>query len=417
MTILHFETLSFALKGEYLKVTLLKLFSTTIPLLEIEEQLGPINIPDPNSIEFKEQKLAYKDKDKEKNKERTELKFSYLLDKYMDNLKTNLTGNKATYIHRNSDIPLIGNVAFGIVYRNSSIIEIKTNNACNLDCVYCSIGEGLSSKKNDFVIEKEYMVEELQKLIDFVDEPVEIHIGVQGEPFLYADMENLIEDIQKMELVQTISIDTNGTLLSKEKIDCLAKNTKLQFNLSLDAIDEDKAKKIAGTKNYNIKHVLEIIAYASEKMQKRPIVAPVFTLRFNEEELEKIIQFVKTIPNQPLLGIQNFLRYKTGRNPAPEMSWDDFYTLLEKLEKKYEIKLVVNKEDFKVRKTKELPKPFQEGDVITATIKAVDRFPKSIIAVAANRNISVPDCEFKKDKKIKIKICRDKHNIFIGKLI
>src|SRR3989344_4866783 len=400
MAILHFETLSFALEGEYLKVTLLKLFSTKIPLSEIEKQLGIINIPDPHTIEFKDQKSAHE-------KEKTELKFSYLLDKYMDQLKTNLTGNKATYIHRNSGIPLIGNVAFGIVYRNSSIIEIKTNNACNLDCVYCSIGEGLSSKKNDFVIEKEYMVEELQKLIDFVNEPVEIHIGVQGEPFLYADMENLIEDIQKMDLVQTISIDTNGTLLSKEKIDRLAKSTKLQFNLSLDAIDEDKAKKIAGTQKYNLNHVLEIIAYASEKMQKRPIVAPVFTLGFNEEELEKIIQFVKSLPKQPILGIQNFLRYKTGRNPAPEMSWDHFYALLEKLEKKYEIKLVVNKEDFKVRKTKELPKPFLEGDVITATIKAVDRFPKSVIAVAADRNISVPDCEFKKDKKIKIKICRD----------
>src|SRR3989344_5439229 len=280
MTILHFETLSFALKGEYLKVTLLKLFSTTIPLLEIEEQLGPINIPDPNSIEFKEQKLAYKDKDKEKNKERTELKFSYLLDKYMDNLKTNLTGNKATYIHRNSDIPLIGNVAFGIVYRNSSIIEIKTNNACNLDCVYCSIGEGLSSKKNDFVIEKEYMVEELQKIISFVGEPVEVHIGVQGEPFLYADMENLMADLQQMEKVHTISIDTNGTMLGKEKIDRLSKYSKLQLNLSLDAIDPEKAKELAGVKNYNVQHIKEIIAYAAEKM--KVIVAPVLTQGWNE---------------------------------------------------------------------------------------------------------------------------------------
>ncbi|MEK6905300.1 MAG: radical SAM protein, partial [Nanoarchaeota archaeon] len=200
-------------------------------------------------------------------------RFSFLLAKYFDQLKHKLTGNPVTYIHKYSGIPLIGNVAFGIVYRNSSIIEIKPVTSCNLDCIYCSISEGLSSKKHDFVVEKDYLVEELQKLIDFVAEPVEVHVGVQGEPFLYADLENLFSDLQQMKYVHTISIDTNGTLLNKEMIDRLAKYDKLQLNLSLDAIDEEKAKQIAGTKSYNVKHVKEIIAYASKKL--KVIVAPV----------------------------------------------------------------------------------------------------------------------------------------------
>ncbi len=405
MTQLSFETLSFTKLADALQVTLLKLFSTQIPLTEVEA-IAEFTIPNPNTIEF--QNLS---------QEIAQRKFGNLLSKHFDHLKTNLTGNKATYIHRNSGIPLIGNVAFGIVYRNSSIIEIKTNNACNLDCVYCSISEGISSRKNDFVIEKEYIVAELQKLIDFVDESVEVHIGVQGEPFLYADMGNLIADIQVIPLVHTISIDTNGTLLTKEKIDRLSKNTKLQLNLSLDAIDEETAKKVAGVKNYNIKHVKDIIAYASEKMERKPIVAPVLTRGFNESEMEKIIQWVKTLKRQPIVGIQNFLYYKTGRNPAQEIPWEKFYALLEELEKKYDIQLKLSKEDFHVRKTKELPKPFLEGDVITAIIKSVDRFPKSALAVAGDRTISIPGCEFKKDKKIRIKILRDKHNIFVGKLI
>ena len=405
MSQLTFETLSFTKLADALQVTLLKLFSTKIPLEDVNA-IAQFTLPNPNTIEFHRI-----------NQEIAERKFSNLLTKHFDHLKTNLTGNKATYIHRNSGIPLIGNVAFGIVYRNSSIIEIKTNNACNLDCVYCSISEGISSKKNDFVIEKEYMVEELQKLIDFVNEPIEVHIGVQGEPFLYADMENLIADIQQMPLVHTISIDTNGTLLTKEKIDRLVQNTKLQLNLSLDAIDEETAKIVAGVKNYNIKHVKDIIAYACEKMERSPIVAPVLTQGFNEEEMEKIIQWVKTLKRQPIVGIQNFLRYKTGRNPGSEIPWDKFYTLLEQLEKKYDIKLKLSKDDFNVRKTRELPKPFAEGDVINAIVKSVDRFSNSVLAVAGDRNISVPGCEFKMDKKIKIKIMRDKHNIFVGKLL
>ena len=207
MTTLDYKTLSFQKREDHIVVTLLQQFTTKIPLDELT-QIAEFSLPTFNSIEFRNI-----------DEEKAEKKFSYLLAKYFEHLTTRLTGNKATYIHRHSGIPLIGNVAFGIVYRGSSIIEIKPNNACNLDCVYCSISEGLSSKKNDFVVEKDYMVEELQKLIEFVAEPVEVHIGVQGEPFLYMDMEELIKDIQQMKQVHTISIDTNGTLLNKEKID------------------------------------------------------------------------------------------------------------------------------------------------------------------------------------------------------
>ena len=401
MATLHYNTLSFHDKGEHLQVNLLRLFYAEIPKEEVEK-IAKYSMSDPNTIEFK--KI---------DQEKAETKFSFLLAKYFDHLKNKLTGNPVTYVHRNSGIPLIGNVAFGIVYRNSSIIEIKPVTSCNLDCVYCSISEGLSSKKHDFVVEKDYLVEELQKVIDFVAEPVEVHIGVQGEPFLYADMENLFADLQVMENVHTISIDTNGTLLNKEMIDRIAKYDKLQLNLSLDAIDQEKAKLIAGTKNYNVKHVKEVIAHASKKL--KVIVAPVLTQGYNKEEMEKIIQFIKSLEVKPILGIQNFLKYKTGRIPAEEISWDKFYALLDEWEKKHDIKLKLSKEDFNIKKTKDMPKPFKEGDVVFVTLKCPDRFPNSSIGVAKDRNISIPGCPYKEGKKVKVKIVRDKHNVFVGK--
>ncbi len=413
MATLTFETLSFRPDGRRLNVDLLRAFTTAIPLAELEE-ISPFEIVDAQTIAFPTLDQG-----------KAERKFSFLLEKHFAELKTKLTGNKATYIHRNSGIPLIGNVAFGIVYRNSSIIEIKPVTSCNLNCPYCSISEGLSSTKHDFVVEKDYLVAELQKLIDFVGEAVEIHVGVQGEPFLYADMENLFADLEKMPLVHTVSIDTNGTLLSRERLDLLAKFTKLQLNLSLDAIDENIAQTMAGTKSYNVHHIKEVIRQAAEKMPRVPIVAPVLTTGFNEGEIEKIIGFIKSLgvepmKRQPILGIQNFLQYKTGRNPAKEVPWPDFYALLERLEKKHNIKLRLGKNDFNVKATKELPKPFKEGDIVKAMVKCPDRFPNSVIAVAQNRNISVPNYEFRrerKDKKIKVKILRDKHNVFTGKLL
>ncbi len=403
MATLQYSTLSFQDQGEHLQVSLLRIFSAEIPKEEVEK-IAKFSLQDPNTIEFA--KI---------DQEKAETKFSFLLAKYFDRLKNKLTGNPVTYIHQNSGIPLIGNVAFGIVYRNSSIIEIKPVTSCNLDCVYCSISEGLSSKKHDFVVEKDYLVQELQKLIDFVAEPVEVHIGVQGEPFLYADLENLFADLQAMKNVHTISIDTNGTLLNKEMIDRIAKYDKLQLNLSLDAIDEEKAKLIAGTKSYNVKHVKEVIAHASKKL--KVIVAPVLTQGYNEDEMGKIILFIKSLEVKPILGIQNFLKYKTGRIPAEEISWDKFYMMLDAWENKYDIKLKLNKDDFNIRKTKDLPKPFKEGEVVSVVLKCPDRFPDSSIGAAKGRNISIPGCPFKEGKAVKVKIVRDKHNVFVGRLI
>lgn len=405
MATLTFQTLSFTEQGNDLIIHLLRGFSTKIPRTEVET-LGKFQVVDEHTLTFDHA-----------DQEKTETRFSFLLDKYLPQLKTKLTGNSTTYIHQNSGIPLIGNVAFGIVYRNSSIIEIKPVTSCNLNCPYCSISEGLSSKKHDFVVETEYLVEELQKLVAWVGEPVEIHVGVQGEPFLYAPIEELFADLEAMNNVHTVSIDTNGTLLNQERVRRLSRFQKLQLNLSLDALDPETAKKMAGTKNYNVEHIQEVIRLASEMMPRQPIVAPVFTLGWNEQEMEKIIIWIKTLKRQPILGIQNFLRYKTGRNPGQEMPWDEFYGKIKGWEEKYNIKLKLSKEDFAIQETKELPKPFQEGEIVSAIVKCPDRFPNSVIAVAQERNISVPNCSFKKDKEIRVKIVRDKHNIFVGKVV
>jgi len=407
MTKLHFKTLKFTLKEEqeegkikqqYLVVYLLNIFYCKIPLSE----LSGVKIIDEHSIEVNEKK------------------FNLLLMKYFDQLTNSINQNPAVYVHRNSGIPLLGSVQFGIVYRNTSLIEIKPVTSCNLNCIYCSVGEGKGSKKIDFVVEKDYLIEELEKLLDFVGEPVEIHIGVQGEPFLYADIVPLIADLQNNEQITIISMDTNMTLTSKHILNKLSDFDKLRLNISIDAMNKELAEKLAGCA-YNLEHVLEMTKYAKEKGIKI-LIAPVLVPGYNEEEMEKIVRFVKKLgikaeQKHPLLGIQNFLNYKTGRNPTKAWSWEKYREFIKGIESKEKVKLLLSETDFGIRKTKKLEKPFKVDDVISATIKSFDRFPKSVIAVAKDRTISVPDCQFKKEKKIKVKITRDKHNIFNGKLV
>ena len=391
-----FETIQFHKTKEHVVMTFLDIFKSDILHRELDE-LGEWNVVD--------KQLEYSFSDK---------KLDRLLDRHMEQLTNKLTGNNVLYVHENSGIPLIGNVAFGIAYRDSSIIEIKPVTSCNLDCVYCSISEGLSSKKNDFVVQREYLVNELFKLIEEVGETVEIHVGVQGEPFLYGDMDGLLEDLQAHELIHTISIDTNATLLTRTRVDKLSAITKLQLNVSLDAMDEEVAKKIAGIKHYNLPHLLDIISYGADKIKM--IVAPVLTPGHNEKEIEKIIEWVQTLEHKPMLGIQNYLPYKTGRRAGKPYTWEEFYALIEGWEQKYNVRLKLSADDFDIRPLPPLEKPFKKGDIVGVKLVCEDRFPGSSLAKAKNRTISIPGCKYIPEKTLKVEIVRDKHNIYTGKV-
>ncbi len=400
MVTLTFQNLKFQEQKDHVQVIFHKNFSFKIKKSDLE------NIAD---FKINQHQIEFNCPEK-----RAQRKFNQLITKNIKDLKNNITQNPTVYIHKNSNIPLIGSSYFGIVYRNNSTIEIKTQTSCNLNCIYCSVGEGIQSKQTDFIVEKDYLIEEFKKLLDFINEPVEVHIGVQGEPLLYSDLLPLIEELNQIKEVHTISMDTNATLLTESIIDQLSKYKKLRINISLNAMDQKIAEKLAGT-NYNLKHVLEIIEYAAPKVEI--LIAPLLVPGYNNNELIKIINFAKKNKIKTI-GIQNFLNYKTGRNPVKVLDWDKFTQILKDLEKQTKTKLLFDlKKDFNIKETKKLTKPFKKDQTIQAQIVSPGRFPNSKLAVAQNRNITVINCTEKTNKEIKIKITRDKHNIFLAKEI
>lgn len=336
-------------------------------------------------------------------------KFNLLLSKGFQNLKNKLNNKKTIYIHKNSDIPLIGTLYFGIIDKGSSIIELRPNTGCNLDCIFCSVDEGLSSRKLvDYVVEKDYLVEELKKIIEFKDKKIDIYINPQGEPLLYADIVALVKDISKIKNVNIISIITNATLLTKNVLDELIKAGLNQINISINALDEKLAKKLAGTPNYNLKHVLEITKYALKK--KKTVIAPVFLNNINNKELESLIKFAKKIKAEIL--IQNFLYNKKGRNPVKQLPWKEFYTTLKDLEEKINIKLIIK---CPMVKTKQMPLPFKKGDVVKAKIMLPGRNRNEKLAIANNRVILIPNCN--KTGYVKVRIKHSNNNIFVGEIV
>jgi uncharacterized Fe-S cluster-containing radical SAM superfamily enzyme len=386
---LKFKDLSFIEEKDRIKLIFLKIFYSYIAKSSLKK-ISDFTITK-NSITFK--KIP---------ENKAETKFNFLLQDSFKNLKNKLNDNKTIYIHKNSAIPLIGSLSFGIVDKGSKMIELKPITGCNINCIFCSVDEGLSSKKMvDYIVEKDYLMQELKKLVEFKATKVDIYINPHGEPLLYADIVPLVNDISKIKNVNIISIITNGTLLTKDLIDKLIGAGLNRINISINALDQKLANKLAGS-HYNVKHLLEMLYYLNKKIEL--VLTPVYLPEISDNEIIKLIELSKKLSCK--IAIQNFQTNKRGRNPTKQLSWDRFYSKLKSFEKGYNIELIPKKIPIN---TKEYKMPFNKGDIIKPEIILPGRYPNEKIAVSQDRSITVTDC-YKNPSKIKI--TRSMHNIF-----
>ncbi len=406
MAELVFKDLSFEKEKDKVKVNFLKIFYSYLEEDKLRK-IAPFDV-NKHSIFFKDV-----------SEHSARKKFEFLLFNSFKNLKNKLNKKTTVYIHQSSGIPLIGTNYFGLIDRGTNIIEVKPITSCNISCIFCSVDEGpYSRRKVDFVVEKDYLVQEFKKIVEFKgSKNIDAHINAQGEPTLYADMVELVRDIMSINGVKRSSIDTNGTLLSKQLVDEFADAGLTRINLSLNALYPEKAQKLAGYP-YNLNKVIDIARYIPTKMDL--IIAPVWMPGFNDEELPKLAKFAEEIgagKSCPSIGVQNLLNYRFGRNPVESVPLEEFYRKMRDLEQKHDIKLIFDKEDFEVEDLPELPKPFKKGQVVDAEIVLPGRIGNEKLAVANNRLISIPNCYEEEGTKVKLRIKRTKHNIFLGELL
>src|SRR3989338_8389637 len=198
MAELVFSDLSFEKEKDRVKVSFLRMFYTYLEENSLEK-IAPFEISK-NSIKFDNisENAARK-------------KFDFLLFNAFKSLKNRLNSKSTIYIHQSSGITLIGTNYFGLIDRGTNIIEVKPITSCNISCIFCSVDEGpLSRRKVDFIVEKDYIVNEFRKLVEFKgSKNIDAHINAQGEPTLYADMVELVRDIMAIPWVARSSIDTN----------------------------------------------------------------------------------------------------------------------------------------------------------------------------------------------------------------
>ena len=102
-------------------------------------------------------------------------------------------------------------------------IDIEFNEACNASCVYCPVSINPRRKNKHMSLEdSDIIFKKLEKqTIDFIS------FSVFNEPLLDPLFFQRIEQLRKYKLHNTLSLHTNGILLTKKVLDFL--NREITF--------------------------------------------------------------------------------------------------------------------------------------------------------------------------------------------
>ncbi|NJE60949.1 radical SAM protein [Thermococcus sp. 21S7] len=336
-------------------------------------------------------------------------------------LRNRYTGRKVIYIHEGLDVPLLGYNAFGLIDRGTNLIQVRGVSGCNLSCVFCSVDEGPYSRtrKLDYVVDVDYLVKWFDDVARIKGRGLEAHLDGQGEPLIYPFRVELVQALREHPNVSVISMQSNGTLLNDKLVEELAEAGLDRVNLSIHSLDPDKARMLMGMKSYDLEHVLDM-AEALVNAGIDVLLAPVIIFGINDDEAEAFIEFARKIgagKRWPALGFQNYIPYKFGRNPtiAKLVPFKDFYAWLRKLEEKTGMRpLVLKPRHFGMEKREFIPLSFRPGEIVKAEIVLPGRIKGEMLAKARNRLIEVVNTDAEIGDRIRIRIVRTRHGIYIG---
>jgi len=286
-----------------------------------------------------------------------------------------------------SHIPLFGLDFIGIVDRATNVLEIKPITVCNLRCKYCFVSAG--DYVNNFSVDANYMIEWVKRAIQIKQAAdIEIHIAPYGEILLYTDLDRLILGLRALPEISTISIQTNGLLLSQERVQHLAEIGVDRLNISLNSMDAAECAEYCGVERYDLAHLLQVFDWTLASPMDL-LIAPVWFRGVNDQGIHDIIAYIQRRTAEGLiwpklrLGIQNYLTYKTGRKirKTKMRDFSFFYKTLRELEHAHGLKLKLGPHDFNIHKTGAVSPPARLNEIIQVEIIHPGRFENEYIGI------------------------------------
>jgi len=322
-------------------------------------------------------------------------------------------------IPKDIEMPLIGLIQIGVIDRGSTLLQVRPTTICNLLCPFCSTAGGRSteatSHPTQFIVEPRYFVNWIKEVIKLKEGNVsEINIDSVGEATSHPGLIKIIKLIKQIPEVRLISMQTNGTLLDKEKVKELERAGLNRINLSIHTLDKEKSKLLSCTQNYDLEKIIEVIKEIL-KSNIELCITPVWIPKINDKDIESIIEFSKELSCK--IGIQKYEEYKHSRKMkgAKEINWYKFYKQLEAWEKEFNVKLKLGPKDYNIQRSKRIPLVFEQGDNLKVRVLSTGWMKNEVIVSAKNRAITVIECNAKPGETINVNILETKNSIYLAK--
>lgn len=176
---------------------------------------------------------------------------------------------------------------------------------CTLDCKMCYI----HCKNDDYqALKREKSAEWwIEKAREAKNAGTLLLLLTGGEPLVRSDFERIY--LECLNLGFMISINTNGTLINKEKVEFFKKNPPQRVNITLYGADGETYEKLCG--DYN---AYEKVLYAVENLTDAGIAVTLnFTLtEFNKNDMVKVQEYAKKLGLQFRVNSYTFPAVRTS---------------------------------------------------------------------------------------------------------
>jgi len=297
------------------------------------------------------------------------------------------------------DLPLLGCIAFGIIDRGTNLLQVRATTLCSLSCIFCSVDAGPSTRHRqaEFMVEADYMLDEFKRVAKLKGAGLEAHVDAVGDPLTHPKIVDIVHGLSDTPGVEVVSMQTRGALLSEKLVDELAEAGLSRINLSIDALDPELARRLAGTSSYDVKRVVEVAEYITRSTDVDLLIAPVWVPGVNNGELVKVVKEALRIGagrKWPPLGIQKMEVHKYGRKPkgVRPMTWYRFYKALREMERELRVKLVLRPEDFNIHRRPRLPSPFKRFERVEVDVAGPGWLKGEALGVARGRALTLIGC-------------------------
>jgi len=165
-------------------------------------------------------------------------------------------------------------------------LRLSITDKCNFSCVYCS-NEGQAHHERNF-IQLDFLKKLIQKIIEEDIYIRKINI-TGGEPLLHPDLEEIVKLC--LNVCSSITLNTNGSLLSFEKIDKLYNNGLTNIKFGIDSFKGESKPNIHSV-NLKSESIIEKVIYASSLMPRSSV--NIVLTDFNSKEFDETINIILT---------------------------------------------------------------------------------------------------------------------------